>query len=97
MEASERPGARMVGIAEAKAKLSSMVTAVEQEGDSFVIMRYGRPAALLTPFDQPRETQHRARGSLRAYRDTNTDVNKEALEEGAFLKAMEDKHGRDVA
>lgn len=97
MEASERPGARMVGVAEAKAKLSSMVAAVEQEGDSFVIMRYGRPAALLTSLDQPREAQHRARGSLRAYRDTNTDVNKQGLEEGAFLKAMEDKHGRDVA
>lgn len=81
--------AEHLGLAEAKAGLSGIVTKVQRSGTSYVIERYGRPAAMIVPVPHQGGGSNRARGLLAAYADSG----RQALEEGAFARAMEAKHG----
>lgn len=81
------------GIADAKAHLSSLVTRVEQAGESFVLVRYGRPVARITPYRDEVKPERSARGILSAH----ADAARREQEQDAFLKAMVDKHGADLA
>lgn len=81
--------ARRLGVAEAKVGLSAYVADVESSGAAYIIERYGRPAALLMPVPQKKLGSNRARGVLASY----ADPDKRKLEEGAFARAMEAKHG----
>lgn len=82
--------ARHLGVAEAKARLSNLVADVQGQGSSYVIERYGKPAALVCPMPRRNDGPKRARGLLSAY----ADPDKRPQEEGAFARAMEAKHGR---
>lgn len=82
-------GAARMGIAEAKAHLSNLVERAEKNGEAAILERYGRPAALVVPLPRATEAQHRARGILAEYADESALC----LEEGAFARAMEAKHG----
>lgn len=84
--------AQHLGVAEAKARLSGLVADIERSGKSYVIERYGHPAALIVPIPRQRNGSHRARGMLADY----SDPQKRTLEEGAFARAMEKKHGHSV-
>lgn len=86
-------GARHMGVAEAKATLSGLVSDAEHSGSVYVIERYGRPAAVLAPLPSKRQVTHHARGLLSAY----ADVGKRDLEKGVFARAMEEKHGGHTA
>lgn len=78
------------GLADAKAHLSDLVATVERTGESCIIMRYGRPAACITPVPAERATPaKRAKGLLASYADDD----KRAQEKGAFEQAMAVKHG----
>ena len=81
--------AERIGLADAKADLSSIVSRVELQGTPYVITRYNRPVAMLVsvPRTAPRTTK--ARGMLAPY----ADGRRRSLEEGAFLRAMREKHG----
>ena len=82
--------AERYGMAEAKARLSDLVAAVERTGEACIIMRYGRPAACITPVPEERKApERRAKGLLASY----ADADKRALEKGAFERAMAVKHG----
>ena len=81
-------GAARMGIAEAKAHLSSLVERVEKNGEAAILERYGRPAALVVPLPRVEGTGGRARGLLAEYADEDAL----GLEEGAFARAMEAKH-----
>lgn len=85
---NELVDASRVGLAEAKANLSAIVSQVEQTGTPCIIMRYSKPAAVIMPM--PEEPVHvgRARGSLAAY----ADPSKLPLESSAFEQAMVAKH-----
>lgn len=80
--------AERVGLADAKANLSSLVTRVEQAREACVMMRYGRPAALLVPLPAAIPEITRARGRLSQY----ADVSKIDEERGAFARAVIAKH-----
>lgn len=82
-------GAARIGIAEAKAHLSSLVERVEKNGEAMILERYGRPAALVVALPRAQGVERRARGLLAEY----ADADRFALEEGAFARAMEEKHG----
>lgn len=82
-------GAARMGIAEAKAHLSSIVERVEKNGEAAILERYGRPAALVVPLPRAEGAGRRARGLLAEY----VDESLVGLEEGAFARAMEVKHG----
>lgn len=85
--------AEKIGLADAKAHLSDVVARVSRTGEACVIMRYGRPAACITPLPESHATAtHRAKGLLSAYANDS----KRAQEMGAFERAMAVKHG-DVA
>lgn len=81
--------AARMGIAEAKAHLSSLVERVEKNGEAAILERYGRPAALVVPLPRVESAGGRARGLLAEYADEDAL----GLEEGAFARAMEAKHG----
>lgn len=78
-----------LGVAEAKANLSNLVMDVERSGTSYVIERYGRPAAMLVPLPVRPHRSGMARGRLSAY----ADPSKRGSEKGAFSRAMEADHG----
>lgn len=82
-------GAARMGIAEAKAHLSSIVERAEKNGEAAILERYGRPAALVVPLPCAEGAGRRARGLLAEY----ADEGRIGLEEGAFAGAMEAKHG----
>ena len=82
-------GAARMGIAEAKAHLSSLVERAEKNGEAVILERYGRPAALVVALPRAQGAGRRARGLLAEY----ADADRLALEEGAFARAMEVKHG----
>lgn len=85
--------AERFGLADAKARLSDLVATVERTGEACIIMRYGRPAACITPLPEEHTAPtRRARGMLSAFADDS----KRELESGAFERAMAVKHG-DVA
>lgn len=85
--------AERYGLADAKAHLSDLVATVERTGEACVIMRYGRPAACITPVPEEHPASRgRARGMLSAF----ADEKRRALEDSAFERAMAVKHG-DVA
>jgi len=42
---------KVLGVTEARAMLSNIVERVQYHGDSFVISRYGRPAAAVVPVE----------------------------------------------
>lgn len=90
MEATYLEGATRVGVADAKANLSGMLTEVERAGETYVIERYGRPVALLSPLPSRRPAAHRAQGALSEYADAAL----RDREKAAFAHAMEAKHGR---
>ena len=81
--------AARMGIAEAKAHLSSLVERAEKNGEATILERYGRPAALVIPLPRAGGAERRARRLLAEYADSD----KLALEEGAFARAMAVKHG----
>lgn len=75
------------GLADCKAHLSDLVANAELNGESYMIMRYNRPAALLIPVpSEPK--QAKARGILSDY----ADPAKRELESGAWARAMVSKH-----
>lgn len=80
--------ARRIGLAEAKANLSGLVAQVERTGEPCVIMRYGRPAAVIAPLEPTGPRRARARGVLAQY----ADPGKRALESGAFGRAVAKRH-----
>lgn len=84
--------ARSIGLAEAKANLSGLVAQVERTGEPCVIMRYGRPAAVIAPFELTGPRKTRARGALARY----ADLGKRDLESGAFGRAVAKRHADAV-
>ena len=76
------------GLAECKAKLSELVSDVELAESGCVIMRYGRPTALLLPLPEEPQPTRRARGLLSSFADASAAD----LESGAFGRAMVAKH-----
>ena len=86
--AVELAHANRMGIADAKTHFSHVVSAAEEHGESTVIVRYGKPVALVTPLPQKAPGTARAKGKLAAY----ADVQKRELETGAFERAMVSKH-----
>lgn len=82
-------GAEHLGIAEAKARLSALVERAELHGETSVLERYGRPAALIVPLPRPVRGHPRARGLLATYADEEAC----RQEKGAFARAMVTKHG----
>lgn len=82
-------GAARMGIAEAKAHLSGIVERAEKNGEAAILERYGRPAALVVPLPRAESAGGRARGLLAEYADEDAL----GLEEEAFARAMEAKHG----
>lgn len=85
---SELAYAHRMGVADAKAHFSHVVSAAEERGESTVIVRYGKPVALVTPLPQKAPGIARAKGKLAAY----ADAQKRELEAGAFERAMVNKH-----
>ena len=86
--AEQAKSAERVGIAEAKASLSELVSRVEGCGEPFVIMRYNKPAAMVVPIPADENLTPKARGFLAACADPALA----AEEQGAFARAMEAKH-----
>ena len=86
--AEQAKSAERVGIAEAKASLSELVSRVEGSGEPFVIMRYNKPAAMVVPIPTDENLTSKARGFLAAYADPALADE----EQGAFARAMEAKH-----
>lgn len=84
--------ARRIGLAEAKANLSGLVAQVERTGEPCVIMRYGRPAAVIAPLEPTGAQKARARGVLARY----ADLGKRDLESGAFGRAVAKRHADAV-
>ena len=80
---------RRLGVAEAKAHLSDVISSVEQTGEPYVVMRYGRPVAMIVPVPRASRDAGRARGLLADFASDGL----RALEEGAFERAMVVKHG----
>ena len=81
-------GAERVGLAEAKANLSAIVSEVERTGTPCVIMRYNRPAVVIMSLSEEPSPASRAKGSLSAY----ADADMLAMESSAFERAMVAKH-----
>lgn len=79
---------RKMGLAEVKACLSDVVSRAEHAGGT-VVMRYGKPAALIVPLPRQIDAKRNARGVLAAY----ARADGYELEEGAPARAMEEKHG----
>ncbi len=80
-----------IGLAECKANLSSIVMNVEDNNEPLVMMRYGKPAALIVPFPKtPAARSPKARGILAEI----ADEKKRELESSAFANAMVAKHVR---
>ncbi len=78
-------------LAECKANLSSVVFDVEEREVPVVVMRYGKPAALIVPFPKaPAARSPKARGILAQI----ADEEKRGLESSAFANAMVAKHAR---
>ena len=71
---------------EAKRTFGNVLDRVS-EGDVYTVMRRGRPVARIVPMDYRFEDGQF--GALAAY----ADPNKRELEEGAFARAAEAKHG----
>lgn len=86
--ASMAESAEKVGLAEAKASLSSLVSKVEDTGVSVVIMKYNKPAVLIVPMPHEVTCAGKARGKLHAF----ADASKRELEASAFERAMVSKH-----
>lgn len=84
----ELQGPPHLGVAECKANLSGYVANVERTGEPIVIMRYGKPAAMLVPV--PRD--HRDAGKARGILSDCADPAKTSREKGAFERAMVAKH-----
>lgn len=77
-----------VGMADAKANLSGLIAEVERTGEPYIVMRYNRPAAVISPIPQERPAQRTARGFLHHL----ADPSKIPLEEGAMARALVAKH-----
>lgn len=77
-------GVRKVGVAEAKAKLSDLLDAVEQ-GEDLVITRRGRPVAQVTPIDRP--LKQLDLDALRAFREKQPE---QKVSAGEFIRWMRD-------
>lgn len=91
MTSMERQLARAerIGLAEAKANLSGLVSRVEASGEPCVIMRYNQPVAMLVSIPKATPHSNRARGTLAAY----ANAERRSAEHGAFERAMVEKHG----
>ena len=78
-----------IGLAACKANLSGIVSDAERYGTATVVMRYGKPAAVVIPFpeDQAAKTAA-AKGLLSDF----ADEGKAGLEASAFMSAMIRKH-----
>lgn len=80
-----------MGLAECKANLSGVIANAEERDESLVVMRYGKPAALIVPFPKAKQARPlRGRGVLAEF----ADAEKRGLESSAFADAMVAKHVR---
>ena len=71
-----------MSVHEAKAKLSSVLLAVEQTGETVVICRHGKPVADITPHRQRSRTQcHPAMSRIKINYDPTEDIEEEAWPE----------------
>jgi prevent-host-death family protein len=78
---------RRVGVAEAKAKLSDLLDAVER-GEDLVITRRGRPVAQVIPIEKPQEPlKPLDLDALRAFRET---LPEQKVSSGEFIRWMRD-------
>ena len=79
--------ALQIGVADAKAKLSSIVRQVDEDGARFVVMKNNRPVARIIPFNAvlPHED---AFGALHDFADAKLVER----EKDALAHAMEAKH-----
>lgn len=80
-----------IGMADAKANLSAVVAEVEQTGVPYVIMRYGKPAAVIQPMPERRESSRTARGMLR-HLAHKADSSKE---EGVMARMLVENYERE--
>lgn len=85
---AELAHANRMGVADAKARFSHVIDAAEKHGELTVIMRYGRPVAVISPVPQKPPRSVRAKGKLATY----ADGQKRELESSAFARAMVNKH-----
>ena len=83
--------ARRVGMADAKANLSGLIAEVERTGEPYIVMRYNRPAAVISPMPQERSTQRTARGFFSEYANPGLVH----LEEGAWERAAIENYLHD--
>ena len=84
---------RRMGVAEAKANFSAIVTDVDRTGTPCVVMRYNKPLVLIVPAHGKDEVVGRgARGSLADFAATSQDPTRLDAEKSAFRKAMVIKH-----
>lgn len=85
--------AQRVGMADAKANLSSLIAEVERTGEPYIVMRYNRPAAVISPMPQERSTQRTARGFFSEYADPELMRAEEgAWERAAIENYLHDEH-----
>lgn len=85
---AELDEAKPIGLAEAKTSFSNIVQRVETGGETFLVMRYGKPVAQIAPLPKRQHSAGKARGILSAY----ADPTKRELEGQAFKLAMVSKH-----
>ena len=83
---------REVGVLEAKTHLSSLLAAVEREGEIITITRNGRPIATLRPTrwpSRPRLSGEELVAQATALRERYSDLEAEAAEPLDLRSAME--------
>ena len=96
--ASELAYAHRMGVADAKAHFSHVVSAAEERGESTVIVRYGKPVALVTPLPQKAPGIAQAKGKTTK---ENLDRNFSMPSPDGYRKALRlmkqaEKFGRPV-
>ena len=90
---ARRDAPQRMGVAEAKANFSALVTDVNRTGTPCVVMRYNKPLVLIVPARGKDEVVSRgARGSLADFAATSQDPARLDAEKDAFRKAMVSKH-----
>lgn len=83
--------ASRVGMADAKANLSGLIAEVERTGEPYIVMRYNRPAAVISPVPQERVSSRTARGFFADYADPELAEQ----EQGAWERAVVEKYQHD--
>jgi len=80
----------MMGISEAKAKLSQVAEEVSRTGRPVIVLKNNKPLVTITPIteEEIQKPTHKALGSLHEY--ANPDLI--PLEEGAWQRAVAEKY-----